>query len=113
MKLKNGIVAQFIDFGIGPAVGALLSAVSVPVTTRLISPEEFGKASLFGICNTVLILLSLLGFDQAYTRFYNEIPDKRKLLSNCLVLPFAMNLLVIIGVQIFGRKHSERLYAQV
>jgi O-antigen/teichoic acid export membrane protein len=45
---------------------------TVPITTRLILPEEFGKSSLFTLAQTLLSLVALLGMDQAFARYFNS-----------------------------------------
>lgn len=89
-------VKQFGKFSLGPIIGALIGFITVPITSNLISPDQFGMASMFNLANTILTLIVLIGIDQAYMREYNEYNDKKKLLFNCMLIP-CINT-VVIGV---------------
>ena len=65
-------VKQFGKFSLGPIIGALIGFITVPITSNLISPDQFGMASMFNLANTILTLIVLIGIDQDYMREYNE-----------------------------------------
>lgn len=110
---SNGLLSQLRDFGIGPIVGMFISMLTVPITTRLVSPDEFGKSSLFTLVQTIFNLVVLLGIDQSYVRFYNQKDiDKKNLLFNSLLLPFTFCIVVIIAVLLFGQKISFFMFGQ-
>lgn len=109
----DGLVKQLRDFAGGPLVGALISVVTVPVITRLVSPTEFGKSSLFTLAQTVFSLIAFLGLDQAFVRYYNEKDiDRKKLLKNCLILPCAFCVLLIVVILVFHKSLSVFLFGQ-
>lgn len=68
---------QLCDFSIGPIVGMGISMLTVPVTVRLLAPEEYGKASLFTLFQTFFLVIGLLGLDQGYVRYYNDKNNNR------------------------------------
>lgn len=90
MFLKN-FISKLIGFSLGPVVGSIIALITVPVTTFFISPTEFGKASMFTLIQTLAISVIYLGVDQAYTKEYHYINDKRLLFQNALVLPLAFS----------------------
>lgn len=84
---ENKLLKSFLGFAIGPMGAALINFITIPITTWLISPEEFGKTSLFMLMQTLATAFIFLGMDQAYVREYNTTHDKKKLLFNALILP--------------------------
>jgi O-antigen/teichoic acid export membrane protein len=93
--LKSNILKQFAGFGLGPIAGMFISFLTVPVTTRLLLPEEFGKTSLFTLVTSIFSIIAFLGLDQSYVRFYN-IKDysKQKILFNSFTIPFLITILL-------------------
>lgn len=90
----DGLIRKLGQFSVGPIAGALIGLITVPVITYFISPEEYGKSSMFTLAITILQMFVFLGMDQAYVkRFYQE-EDKIKLLTNA-VSPSAILVLVL------------------
>ncbi|EMK2598506.1 oligosaccharide flippase family protein [Bacillus cereus] len=92
----NTFIKKLIHFSVGPVIGATISFITVPLTAYFISPEEYGKASLFLLLQVLLAAYLYLGIDQAYTREYHEVADKNLLLQNALVLPLGMATIISI-----------------
>ncbi|WP_260448662.1 lipopolysaccharide biosynthesis protein [Listeria grandensis] len=90
----NTTIKRFFYFTLGPVAGALVSFITIPLTTYFVSPEEYGKASMFILVQTLLTAYLYLGFDQAYTREYHEQSDKRYLIQNAMFVP----LLIAMGL---------------
>ncbi|MGG1885878.1 oligosaccharide flippase family protein [Priestia megaterium] len=93
MKNKS-LIKTFFSFSIGPLGAAIINFLTVPITTWLISPEEFGKTSLFLLMQALATAVMFLGLDQAYVREYNEKTNKKELLFNCMFFPFFLSLLI-------------------
>lgn len=92
----NVFIKRLIHFSIGPLVGAAISFITVPLTTYFISPEEYGKASIFMLLQVLMAAYLYLGIDQAYTREYCEVENKNLLFQNALVLPMGMATIISI-----------------
>jgi len=108
------IVHQFLSFGIGPILGMFISMLTVPVTTRLLSPEEYGKSSLFTLFQSLFLIVGLLGFDQGYVRFYNDKKIKKsELLQNSLFLPLCFSIFLILICSAFFKSISNFLFGSV
>lgn len=113
MEKKTSLIKQFRDFGIGPVFGMIIGMVTVPVTTRLVSPEEFGKSSLFTLLQTIFNLVILLGFDQSYVRFFNQKEiNKKQLLFNCMLFPVCLCALLMLLLIIFRENVSIFMFGQ-
>lgn len=108
------LIKQFRDFGIGPIVGMVISMFTVPVTTRLLSPEEYGKSSLFTLFQSLFLIVGLLGIDQGYVRFYNDKKiEKGVLLQNSLFLPSIFSGLLIVVCILFFNPISYFLFGSL
>lgn len=104
----NAFIKRLIHFSIGPVLGAVISFITVPLTTYFISPEEYGKASLFMLLQVLMAAYLYIGIDQAYTREYREVENKNLLLQNALVLPMAMATIISI-LFLFNMSHLSNL----
>lgn len=71
-------------FSIGPAGGALLGLITIPITTWYFSQEVVGKISMLHVALGFSTLFFSLGLDQAYVREYHEVEDKPALLKTAL-----------------------------
>lgn len=101
---------KLLGFSIGPIVGAIIGFISVPITSHLIAPEQFGLASMFNLANSILTLVVLIGIDQAYMREYNECKDKKKLLFNAMLVPFTVSIIIGFVLIIFKEFFARLLF---
>lgn len=106
----NKFIKKLVGFSMGPIVGALISFITVPITTFFISPTEFGKASMFSVIQSLIVTFIYLGIDQSYTREYNYIKDKREVFQNALILPLSASVLCSVFIIVFNEKFSMLLF---
>ncbi|MDM5435895.1 oligosaccharide flippase family protein [Bacillus hominis] len=108
---KNNLVKKFMDYALGSGIVLLLGFISAPLNTRLFTPEEFGKFSVFLMYVTILNMIVMMGFDQAFIRhFYIEKGNETKLLYRSLKIPVIICTLVTILTVIFNRQISMMLF---
>jgi O-antigen/teichoic acid export membrane protein len=82
------MLKNFLKFSFGSWVSAAISFFTVPIITLLISPEQFGKASMFTLSFAILSQIVLFGSDQSFVRFFYEYDeDKRPVLLWNAILP--------------------------
>ncbi|PEY45958.1 polysaccharide biosynthesis protein, partial [Bacillus cereus] len=55
--MKAGLLKKFLSFSIGSWLSIIIGFISTPIITRILSPEEFGKSSLFMVILNVLLLI--------------------------------------------------------
>jgi len=92
-------IKKFIGFSLGPILGAIFSAVSVPICTHYLLPHEYGKMSMFNLLYTILLMVAYLGFDQAFIREYHEFKNKRRVLLNSMIIPiFITSIIILIAI---------------
>ncbi|HDR7135411.1 TPA: polysaccharide biosynthesis protein [Bacillus cereus] len=112
--MKAGLLKKFLSFSIGSWLSIIIGFISTPIITRILSPEEFGKSSLFMVILNVLLLISLFGTDQSFVRFFYE-KDKesrKKLLWDCLKPPFISFIVLSIILLIFYKKASFFVFSE-
>lgn len=101
---------RLIGFSVGPVIGAVISLVTVPVTTYFISPSEFGKSSMFTIILGFLNVFLYLGMDQSFAREYHEKKDKLSLFFNASIVPILFSLFLLVVLVIFKKWVSSFLF---
>lgn len=97
------LLKKYLSFSLGTWLKALISFFITPITTWLINPAEFGKATMFSTAYSIFLLVSLLGTTQSFLRFFPQKSDEEKpiLLWSCLIVPIFMSILVSLVVFIF------------
>ena len=102
---NNSLVKKFLSFSIGNWVSLLIALISTPFITRILSPEDFGVFSLFTIILNLLLIVSMLGTDQSYGRFFYEVDKelRKSLLFKCLRISFSMLIVLSMIILIFHK----------
>ncbi len=101
---------KFIGFSIGPIIGAIISFITVPITSYLVSADQFGLTNMFNLANTTITLIVLLGLDQSFVREYNDIQNKKKLLYNSLIIPLIATIIMGFGLIVFKEYFAKLLF---
>lgn len=96
--MRDNLIKRFLIFSYGSWVGLFLGLATTMITTRLLSPDVLGKASMFDLFLSVSIIITIFGTDQSFLRFfYEENPEKRgALLYNTLKIPFITTIVMIL-----------------
>jgi len=86
--------------------------ITTPITTWLIIPEEFGKASMFTLAFNLLLDIALLGADIGFIRmFYEKEEEKRRnLLWEALLPSLLIGFVIFIFIGIFWKNFSLVLF---
>ena len=103
-------IKKFIGFSLGPILGAIFSAISVPICTHYLLPNEYGKTSMFNLLYTILLMVAYLGFDQAFIREYHEFKNKKKVLLNSMIIPCFITIIIVLLVIPFASNISYFLF---
>lgn len=101
--MKNNLFNKFLTYFYGSGVGLIIGLITTIISTRLLSPEDFGKASMFTLAVNVLMIFIIFGTDQAFVRFFYEEEEylRGKLLFNSMKLPILLLLIVLLFLFIF------------
>lgn len=99
------LIKKFSAFSIGPIGGAVISFVTVPLITYFISPEEYGKSSMFTLAQGTVSILIYLGMDQAFVREFNKARNNiNKLMSNAIFIP-AIGVILLSSLVVLNAKY--------
>ena len=111
---KNNFMSSLLQFAIGPLGAAIIGFITVPITTWLVSPEQFGLTTMFTLLQTLITSFIYLGLDQAYVREYNSRRhSKSKIFFNASIIPFLVSLVIAIIIILFKNLISIYLFDEV
>ncbi|HNS36091.1 MAG TPA: oligosaccharide flippase family protein, partial [Mesotoga sp.] len=93
-------------------MAAAISFLTTPITTYLIIPEEFGKASMYTVAFSLILQVVLLGTDQSFVRMFYEYDEDRRsvLLWNCLIPSLSMSFIASAILLVFRKQVSLLLF---
>lgn len=97
--MKNSVLKQFFIIGAGTIINMLLGVITVPIITRIVSPDINGQFSLFDTYANIAVMVLCLGLDQALVRYYyksDEPSYKTTILYKCLFLPILISIISLI-----------------
>lgn len=111
MDNKN-LLKKFISFSYGGWISLFIGLGSSMITTRILSPDIFGRTSMYTLAINLLMVLIILGTDQAFVRFFYEEEDNKRtqLLYNCLKIPIALFFLIAITILINSEIVAQYLF---
>lgn len=110
---KTNAFSGFLRYFYGNFVVLLLGFVSLPLITRVMSREEYGRTGMFTSAVTILYIFAILGMDQAYIRYYyREGVDRKKLMGRCVFPAFFIVLVLCAVYIIFSKQANEFLFGQ-
>lgn len=114
LNIKDA-VKLFFSFSLGIYVQAIINFFSIPIITYLISPEEFGKATMYLTIYQLLLVISLFGMVLSFVRSYYEFKagERNKLLWSALIVPFAFFALLSVILVPLSEKISKLIIGNI
>ncbi|MEQ7219756.1 oligosaccharide flippase family protein [Vagococcus fluvialis] len=106
----NNFLKKLAGFSLGPVIGAVISLITIPLTTYFISPSEFGKSSMFLMTLPLLNIILYLGMDQSFAREYHEEQNKEALFFNAIIIPIVFSCFLCLIFFLFRFKISSFLF---
>ncbi|HOO28297.1 MAG TPA: oligosaccharide flippase family protein, partial [Lachnospiraceae bacterium] len=102
---KEGILTGFIQYFYGNFVVLLLGFVSLPLITRVMTTDEYGRTAMFTSAVSMIYIFAILGLDQSYIRyFYKEGVNRKKLFMQCLRFPVIL-IVLLAGLYVLGARY--------
>ncbi|MGB9824903.1 MAG: lipopolysaccharide biosynthesis protein [Candidatus Hydrothermia bacterium] len=95
-KFFSRYLRELIEFSLGQWFSAIINFIALPFISRLISPSEFGKGSMFLIASSLFYIFISLGTDQSYLRYFHRVsPDKLgELFWTCVCIPLCFFIIL-------------------
>ena len=110
---ESGLLKSFIEYFYGNFVVLLLGFISLPLITRVMTTDEYGRTAMFTSAVTIIYIFAILGLDQAYIRFfYKEGVDRGELMAKCLRYPFLLILLLSAVYAVFSPLFNQFLFGR-
>ena len=109
----RNFVTRFIGFSSGPLIASLIGFLILPVVTRFLAPDEFGKASIYTLAVNIIVMLVLLGLDQSYVREYHTVSSPTVLFKTVFIIPFAVSVACCLLCIFFYRPLSLFLFESI
>lgn len=101
---------RLAGFSMGPILGAAISFILFPIFTNSLTLAEYGRASTFQTLIIQIPTFIYIGMDQSFTREYNLVKDKRRLMQQAMVLPLLLGFVLIAISLLFAPQLSEWLF---
>lgn len=101
---------SIIGFAAGPIVSAVLGLLITPVMAWIFTPEDIGRLNIFQVSLSFLLLLTVLGLDQAYVREYHECKARPRLLLTCFLPGFLLLFFIALTAIPFASEISILLF---
>lgn len=79
-------------------ISAIIGLIAMPVISRSFSAEDIGQINLLISTSSILYIIGLFGFDQAYIRFFYDCHDTQtswRLLLVCLMSSLSITLVLL------------------
>lgn len=111
--MKSNLIKSFISFSIGGYVSLIIGFFTVPIITRIITPDQYGIFSLFNLIINLSLLVVLLGFDQGFIRYYYEEKNKFLLLYTSIKYPLIFFIILLFIGVIFQNQISNFIFQEV
>lgn len=87
---------HFFNLFLGMGLNVILGVITTPIITRLVDPIAYGDLALFTLFGNIFMLIGMLGYDQAYVRFYyvkEETSYKQYILAATSKTPIFISLI--------------------
>lgn len=108
--MSNRISTQINAYTFASIISSVFSVISAPILTRLINPEEYGKASFYSILFSLITMFSFLGLDHSYMRWYYDVSNKSKLANRIFTLGSVISIIISSIILMFMKKLSFILF---
>lgn len=104
--MKNNLLKKFISFSIGGYINIIIGLLTVPITTRIVSPEQYGVNSLIVTLVNAVGIICYLGLDQGFVRFFYEekVENRGKLLLKSIFIPVILSFVFIFFSYFFKKR---------
>lgn len=105
---KNNLIKKFLSFSVGGYINIIIGFFIIPITTRMLSPEQYGVYSILIMISQISMILSSLAMEQSFVRFFFEEEEETrgKLLYTTLFPFFIIGSVLFSVIFIFRKKIS-------
>ncbi len=98
-------IKSLFSYSVGVWLSALISFFTSPIISYLVIPEEFGKALMFTAVYNILMLVSQIGLNESFLRFFYEVDDEEK--GSLLGVCFLPSIFILILISYFLVSYNQ------
>lgn len=99
-------------YSLGAVTGKAVAIVLVPIVTRALSPDDYGRLEVLSTLGSALVSILLLGIDRAALRLaFTAESDRRRLLASWYALAAAIVVPPALVAVALARPLSEAMFA--
>lgn len=109
----HGFLKNVVGFSISSIAAFVIGFASTPIMTRLYSPEELSRISMFLSAMGVMLVIVYFGQDQSFARYYHEVDDKNQLFSVNLSIIFVSWIITFTVTMGFVSVISEIIFSEI
>lgn len=109
---QKKFLKNMVGFSMVTWISFVLGFIASPISTRLFAPEELAKVGLFSNYATLFSSVCYLGLDQAFVRFFRELPgrlSRRALLTLCMGVALLFSVLSSLLLSLFWQGVSAEI----
>lgn len=105
--------SQTIIYGVGDAVTRIAGLILLPIYTRILAPEDYGRLALALLVSTITSLVLEFGLRSAFFRFYfqnEEAGVRRRLVGTALIYLLAASAAILTPLVLFADSLAAPLF---
>jgi len=109
---KKTFLKNMVGFSMVTWISFVLGFIASPIATRLFPTEEMGRLNLFNTYAALISSVCYLGLDQAFVRFFREVPGKatrKSLFTFCVSAALGFSVLATAVLSFFWRGISAEI----
>lgn len=101
-------IKLFFKFSFGIIFSFIISILTTMYVTRIFSPENYAKFSIFSVVITTIMVFATLGTDNSFVRFFNDYEKNKRpnLLKECIKRPILVITAISFISMLFYREIS-------
>ncbi|TLQ39889.1 polysaccharide biosynthesis protein [Ruoffia tabacinasalis] len=104
------LIKRLAQFSLGTILATLLSGIQIPILTYFLLPEDYGQAGLFRNLIIQVPPFLYLGIDHAFSREYRNKDNRTYLLSNSIILPLILSMMLSVLLYFYSEELSIWLF---
>lgn len=115
MISSKTFLKNILGYSTATYVGAILSLVSIPLSTRFFSTTEMGKINMYIAYANILMVFCNMGYEQAFVRFCNDSEEGNKIetfAGQCMFISMCALVVVSVFSLLFYKKISMSVSGQ-
>lgn len=109
---KKTFLKNMVGFSMVTWISFVLGFIASPIATRLFPTEEMGKLNLFNTYAALISSVCYLGLDQAFVRFFREVPGKatrKSLFTFCVSVALGFSVIATAVLSFFWQGISAEI----